>query len=280
MSVPKSAARALHGALAEVESQRQTAPYHRWQQVFGQAPESVAFARIHTELMSLLTEVLHDIRELPPEGQERYATYFGAWWAALVRPRQDWAADGRLLDKASLDMLASVADVIEMRASLRGQAREDAPEVLMRLVTGLLEQVQGESTLALHVQQQIVADLKHVLWLLENVELYGISHAITATEQLAGRISVAGQVTRNSRLRRWGAAMVAVIALLADVSQVWDSDTYREAVGAYAHNEDDAREISRIVVSCLPPKAIEGPPAERQPGDDPNAPIDAELVDD
>lgn len=217
---PRSSARALHNILFEVNKRTGSrSAYHAWQDVVRAEVGSSAFAQAHAEAAALLSEVVEDLWTLEMGPQKRYLQYLPAWWEALVRPRSDWAQmKTHIIKQVDLDMLGGLADLLETRASIDGPRNPQASEALTNAVTHILRMIQDGTDIPLPVRDQIVADLKHVLWLLARVETYGMDHAVAAVERVAGRVTAAATRTRSQRLKKASVALTAALAISATIT--------------------------------------------------------------
>lgn len=237
MARPASAARALHDVIADVNSRIGNADpsaYHAWPSVTGEAATSSGFAKYHAEVVGLFSEVVEAPSTLAPSRQVRYELYVPAWWAAIVRPNNDWAGSGqgqaKIIDQASLDLLAALADVVENRASISGTSNPQASEILAKAVGLLIVDAEGDTELSGPVREQILADLRHVAWLLANVDRFEVGHAVAAAEKVTGTVVVAATTTGSKRLKKVGLGRVAALTMAAGgLDQRGDHRHQREA---------------------------------------------------
>lgn len=283
MTPPLSAARALHDLMAKVAGRavkQEQSVYHAWQAVSGLKIASADFARFHTEAMTLLQTVTESVQSLPPHQQERYLSYLPQWWDAMARSRFDWAEKGRaFIEPAALDMLGGLSDLLEARAELRAPRGPQTRETLTRAVNYLLNDVEGKADLPASVRAQIVADLKHISWLLENVEWFGVDHAVDALEQATGRVIVEATKSPSSRpLKSIGIQLVAALAVIsagtASVAQI--ADNVRSTFGIEAADEtggDSVEEAVKRVYIVQDSRTLTAVPAPSG-----SEPVDAEIV--
>lgn len=288
MAPPASAARALHDIIETVEGR--IGPSHRnaykaWWSVANAEITSSEFAQFHAEVLHLFSEVAVGVRALTSKQQERYASYLPKWWDSLVRPLNTWAQDGlSITDETSLHVLAGLADLMEARAEATGPKNPQAPEVLHRAVLLLIAEVEQDLDLPATVRDQILADLRHVLWLLERVDTFGLDHAVAEAERVTGKIVVAASTTRSERLRKAAIGMVAALAMVAtaatSVETITTSVRHTFGISADAHKSATGGEdlVQNVVVeiydACVT-KELTATPAEHS--DDT---VDAEVIED
>lgn len=264
--IPLSAARALYEVLADLDASSAQSPFHAWKEISGVSPDDPLFARHHVALLTLLDRVSRDISALPSPSRDRYTPYFASWWAALVRPRADWATALPVIERANLDMLAALADLVETRDTLVSGGLVDGALEQLR---ALAEQVRAEAAdipdadLSASVRDQIVADMEHVLWLIDHSDTYGAVPAVQAMEMATGRIAAATTTNSSPRLRKWaaGAAIVLSGVTSVGVNVTTMAVGVPEIYDRVAHvSEEEIQEIRKMVEGCQPRKQIEAKP--------------------
>lgn len=289
MTVSTSPARALHDILNSVASllpdTDQTA-YHAWMRVSGFAIESVDFARFHAEVIELLSEVEEAVRGLPEIQRGPYVDYLTSWWEALVLPRTDWAAPRhQLLEPSHLHLLGALAGVLEARALVTGLPNPDAAGTLRRAIVFLLSEVESDLDLPVTVREQIVADLRHVLYLLDNAELFGVDHAVTATEKVLGKVLVRATTSGSGKLKQLAIGLVAALAITAGASSDLETivtnvkSTFgltAEASTTAEHENVVQSVVVKVYNECVPKQIAVGPAEPTSEGGD--EAVDAEIV--
>lgn len=272
MPAPASAAHALHDMIAAVQRgipQSEGTSYHAWQRVSGHNVGTSDFARYHAEVVELVREVAESLRTLDDVPQRRYEAYLPAWWAAVVLPRRDWVAAGELLEESSLDMLGSLGDVLESRALTVGLPNPHAPEMLAKAVSFLMAEVEKEVTLPPTVREQVLADLRHVVWLLDNVSAFGVDHAVAATEKAAGSVLRAASVSRSLSLKKIAVGLFTALTLVngatASVDETLTNVRHIFGVSADASptTTDDVHDVVVQIYEVCVPKALTEAPRPR-----------------
>lgn len=286
---PASPARALHDILDRVQSRTAEGElnWSAWGTVSHLSTGGAGFARYHAEAMELLSEVAEAVATLSPAAQDRYRKYLPAWWNALVRPRNDWQGTRGIIDASDLDHLASLADVLEAMAGPGLDSR--APEVLYTAVGLVIAQVEKDTGLPHTVREQILADLRHVQWLLENVGTFGVDHAVAAAEKVTGRIVRHATTTRSGRLRAAAVSLATALTLISGATGELDKivTDVRHMFGITAQADDAGEKdvIHEVVVevynACVPKQLTAAPTSvdaveEVSPGAD--EVVDAEVI--
>lgn len=288
MARPASPARALHDIINAVNSgigDPHSHAYYAWQDVAGHDIGTSAFVRFHAEVMELLSEVSEEMRTLSHSAEQRFSIYIDDWWSALVRPRQDWAADkSKIIEPAPLHMLAALADVFEARAPQGGAHSPQTPELLARAVTFLREEVANATDLPESVRDEILNDLDHVLWLLDEVDTFGVGHAVGAMEKATGRALSKAARTPSKSLKTVAVGLVAALALIrpatADLAEIVSNvkQTFgitAESSGASEHAEVVQSTVVRVYNECVPRQLTAGR-ADTPEGET----VEGEVVDD
>ena len=289
MAPPASAARALHDILARVENgigEPHKSGYHSWGAVAGATVGSNDFAAYHGEVVGLFSETLEGLSTLAPDAQTRYGAYLSEWWDALVRPRIDWATEGRtIIEDPALHMLGALADVMEARASVSPPTSPRATEILQKAISLLVHEVESDTELPFTVREQILADLRHVLWLLENVSTFGVDHAVAAVEKVTGKVLSVATVSRSERIRKVAIGLTAALAMAATVTTSVDTiaTNIKHTFGVEASQPRDGEDVVQNVVvkvyNVATPKELP-PGKEDVASQDDDGTVVAEVVED
>lgn len=219
MTLPASSARALYEIIREVNDRignPDNSAYHAWHSVAGGLEfGSSDFAQFHAEVVELCSEVAEMVRTLSPTQQERYRQYLPSWWDALVQPRVDWAQEQKkIISDPSLHMLAALADVEEVRASF-APSNPQTVDVLQKAVLFLVEEVRDATEIPQMLRDQIVSDLKHVLWLLNRADVFGVDHSVAAMERVTGKVIAATAKSPSKSLKKMAVGLTAALAMVA-----------------------------------------------------------------
>lgn len=288
MAPPASAARALHDIIDHVRSTTgaPSAPntLAAWQKVVGHKITTPTFVRFHAEVVELVSEVAEGLQLLDASRREKYERYLPAWWAAVVVPNRPWASDDRaIIEPAALDMLASLADLMEARVGPSAAYGDQASESLKRAVEHLIKQVKTSTDLSPQVRDQIIVDLRHVLWLLERVPTFGMDHAVVAAEKVAGKVAQSAARTSSRGLRGVAAGLTFALAYVvtpgANVTTIMTNvkDLFGAAETAHPTRDADDVVVNTVVqvynVVSPQPALPPGPPANQS-----DETVEAEVV--
>ncbi|GAA3061974.1 hypothetical protein GCM10017562_29010 [Streptomyces roseofulvus] len=226
--IPGTSAHGLHDILVQVWQSGAQNFRSGWAKALGVEWGSSEFARRHAEVAGLLAETIQQLHALPEAQQDRYSRYFPQWWTAVVQPDLSWADAGRparvLVTQETLDHLASAADLLQSvlggtRSAPVGSNLDGLKESCASWLD-LLAQTPDEE-LAPIVREEIAAQIRHLLWLIDNAELFGTARISREATSVIGSIAQAstgltGQdLQTGGRWRRGFVAFVAASALLA-----------------------------------------------------------------
>lgn len=188
MSIPETDAHALHEVLASVRDAGVSSIQGPWEHVLACDWSTPEFARRHGEVVNLLTSTIEQINELTEAQQIRFFRYVGHWWKAVVAPRQQWHAATPLtviITDDHLNFLANAADLIAARfegSSAAPRALESDLDHLRADLDEWVEYLSAVPELPQNLRIGLLQHLKHAIWILEGVELFGASRAITASQ--------------------------------------------------------------------------------------------------
>lgn len=282
MTPPASSARALHDILARVlEFTEGDSTLGAWQKTTGYGHTSADFARLHAATTALLNETVEGLTRLQPTRRERHLKYLPDWWSALVRSRFDWASKGQnvppLIERSDLDHLAAAADAIEDHAALTGTGNPHAAEYLERAVGYLQGLVVDATDIPTPVRDQILADLAHITWLIQNVDVFGVEHATRAFEATTAKVGAAAVRTPTAGLKKLWAACVTALVLVSTPLEAASSVVENVTSLFGVEQGDDIVQTTAVEVhqTCVQ-KAIEAPQTATEQDDD--GIEDAEIV--
>ncbi|ROQ68717.1 hypothetical protein EDD93_3194 [Streptomyces sp. 840.1] len=212
----------LHSILTQVRNSGQSQYSEGWAVALEAELGSIEFSKRHAEVVNLLSLTVQQLQALPERSRERFMRYVPAWWNAVIQPKVNWADNGRAATNVAsldiLDHLESAADIIS--TSLRGSG--DAPsgsgldgisrqcEEWIELILGLDEATIGEP-----LKGQLVSQLRHVIWLIEHVDLFGEARVSGETSRVIGSLVQASGVVAHrdpSSAGKWKSACVSLVA--------------------------------------------------------------------
>ncbi|MFI8517213.1 hypothetical protein ACIGEZ_05210 [Streptomyces sp. NPDC085481] len=228
MRIPGTSAHGLHEILVRVWESGAHNFRGGWADALGAEWGSSEFARRHAEVAGLLAETIRQVQALPDAQQNRYSRYFPQWWTAVVQPDVSWSDPGRparvLVTQETLDHLASAADLL--KGALQGTSSapsganlEGLRESCHSWLDILAEMPEGE--LPLSLQEEITAQIRHLLWLIDNAALFGAARIARESSSVVGALAQAstvltGQDAQTSgKWKRGFLAFVTASALFA-----------------------------------------------------------------
>ncbi|MGW6392035.1 hypothetical protein ACWFR1_16375 [Streptomyces sp. NPDC055103] len=226
--IPRTSAHGLHDILVQVWESGAQNFRSGWAEALGVEWGSSEFARRHAEVAGLLAETIQQVHALPETQQYRYSRYFPQWWTAVVQPDLNWADPGRparvLVTQETLDHLASAADLLQSALGGTCSAPVGSNLETLRDSCGswleLLAQT-PDGELAPSLREEIAAQIRHLLWLIDNAFLFGTARISREATSVIGSIAQAstaltGQDPQNGgRWRRGFVTFVAASALFA-----------------------------------------------------------------
>lgn len=206
MAIPTNDARALHNVL-EAVGIGEAAIQNRWVEVLDAQWGTVEFAQRHGEVAVLFNGALTQISSLPDTSRQRFERYAWNWWLALVAPPFPWQANtamNSVVDPASLDQLGSAADVIEarMHGSLAAPNETNLDD-LRGSCQEWIDALVADDELPQALRMNLLQDLRHVTWLIENAKLFGAARVAAAGQAAIGNIVAASDVVSGPKRGEW-----------------------------------------------------------------------------
>lgn len=228
MSVPTNDARALHDLLERLH-QSAPRPSAAWPEILGADWETLEFTRRHSEVVALYNGTLRQVASLPDKTRARAERYAWAWWIAVIAPNHTWGGNmqsSAVVDDWALDHLGTVADLIEARMSGSLVAPNktdlgDLRDVCQEWVDAVLE----EAGLADALKMNLLQDLRHIMWLIDNADIFGVARVAATAETVVGNVIVTGQALPEAQRGVWiarGKKLLAAIVYLGALYQGFD----------------------------------------------------------
>ncbi|MEV6883266.1 hypothetical protein [Streptomyces sp. NPDC051135] len=212
----------LHGILERVRNSEKKRLRDGWAIALETPYGNADFARMHSEVANLLSATCRDVDALGGRQSDRISQYFPAWWTAVVYPNGAWVADmgcHNLISEQALDVLAVTADLIAgtlagSSAAPRGGDLSDLRDKCEEWLT-LLEEIPSGS-ISDGTRDQLSVQVAHLIWLIDNVNLFGGARVAQQTEGLVGSLTqaVGGLPTASPIRGKLGAAVVALMSIL------------------------------------------------------------------
>lgn len=275
-----TAAHALHKILTDVRRTQNGSVLGGWTEVLGCKQADVEWGQRHGEVVRLHQRVLEQLLSLP-EGEATRETglrYAPAWYSAIVWPSH-WQSNQepavRIISDADLDMLGVTADFLALR--LAGTAAVPHRADLDRLRSEISEWIDliGETTdLAEAIKVEVAGQLRHVLWLIDNIETYGTASVVREAQTAVGKVSetVFTRMGQSPWKKKWVRHYGSLLVALGLLSQGLDAtnlvlDKAKDTLSVVA---EVAQEADDLLDTFRGPKAIESgqrPELEAGPSD-------------
>jgi hypothetical protein len=251
----QSSANALHDVLYDVMHARVQTLAQAWSKILDAQWGSFEFAQRHGEVVCLWSDTVSQINALEYERtRKRMLVYANSWWSALITPSMQWDSVSdvaRIISQSDLDQLANLSDLIS--AQLGGSATAPAGKDLAALraeceewmsLLGDSEEITDES-----FRRTLQAQVSHLLWLIDNANLFGVSRVVQHGDQLTGALirssrAQEGKIRNPEKFKRQIIKLVAALALVAGV--VRNSDTL---TGAAEHSVPAIEKVIHEITS-------------------------------
>lgn len=253
----RSAASALYSILETLTNTGAANMAQAWSHVLNAEFGSYEFACRHGEVTRLWSDALDEIESLPSESaRRRLLKYAISWWLAIINPKNPWESNLRppqIIDQANLDHLANAGELVSARlqggtlapafadiAGLRAQCEE-----WLTLLDDT-EEIGNES-----FRHALQSQMRHLIWLIDNVSQFGVSRVVENGDQLTGlllrtsgtpeaRVKNSKQFT--SRIMKFIAAVAIVAAVVRDSQTIIKAAEHSApAIERVVHKITDAR---------------------------------------
>jgi hypothetical protein len=216
---PTTAGHALHDLLERLRRSGEVTVLNGWVDVLDAPAESVAWAQRHAEVVGLYQAVLQQVLSLP-EGdpiRERALRYAPAWYRAVVWQKQ-WQHSGErpqgVIDDAALDQLGSIAEILSYR--IPGAAAQPSEEAVARLRQELedwLDLLAESTDVPQSAREEIAGQIRHVLWLLDNIDTFGIAPVVREARTVVGRVTEASAT--QGWAKKWNSRIGTLVVALS-----------------------------------------------------------------
>lgn len=234
----RSSASALHSILETLVSTEAPNMAVAWSRVLNEEFGSFEFCRKHGEVVRLWNDTLDEISALAPErAKSRFQSHTVFWWSAVINPKNQWEGNlqpSQLIAQTELDHLASVGDLVS--AQIQGNTRAPTAGDLAEL------REQCEEWLALlqdteeigndSFRQTLLAQVQHLIWLIDNVDQFGVSRVVENSDTLTGTLlrtvgTPQARVKNSEQFWNRIRKLIVVVGMIAGI--IHDSQTILEA---------------------------------------------------
>ena len=268
-----SAASSLHNVLERVMATGSGGVTKGWEAALGAEFGSVEFDKRFAECLALFRQVLDDLDALPVKARERFSTWVHPWWQAMIQPQHAWknVPANSILAGEHLHLLASLGDLTDAALHDALQPSEVHLDAIRTQCEAWIESLDAdEFGIQRSVAVQLKTQFQHIIWLLDNVDLFGADRVAAASEQALGRMALINHAIPENKRHAWRQKVAAFVgAIMFFTGAVQTSalaiDTASDAVvEAVTSVSDAARAIQAEVAgdSDQPQAPKELPPSQ------------------
>jgi hypothetical protein len=225
LSGPTSA-HALHSVLQAVKEANTSTLAQAWSKVLDAELRSLKFAERHGEVVGLWCETLSQIGSLPSERtRARLRSYAVSWWSALIVPDSSWSntntSPANVITDSDLDHLANTGDIISSQLTGTAIAPDTADLAALRSQCEEWVSILADRTEIAEdpIRLTLLGQMNHLLWLIDNVGLFGVSRVVERGDQAAGALartalSKPNVVSKLNDFKRRSGRLVMALAIL------------------------------------------------------------------
>jgi hypothetical protein len=266
--MPTTAGHALYDLLQQLRRSNQVTVLNAWSSLLGAEAGSAQWAQRHAEVVGLYQSVIQQIMSLPEEDptRKRALRYAPGWYRAVVW-QSNWQSNGErpraVVDDATLDHLGSIADIVAYR--IPGAAVRPSDNSVARLRGELddwLDLLGHSGEVPQATREEIGGQIRHVLWLLDNIETFGAAPVVREVRTVVGR------ATESAVTQGWASKLATRIGALVI------------ALGAFTSGMEattQALEAGRETLTVVSEIVRGEPGSDEQSGDRPGSSGGAEV---
>jgi len=223
LSGPTSA-HALHSVLQAVKEAGTSSLAQAWSKVLNAELRSLKFAERHGEIVGLWCETLNQIDSLPSERtRARLRSYAVSWWSALIVPDSSWSStsSANVITDSDLDHLVNTGDIISSQLTGTAIAPDNADLTTLRAQCEEWVSILADRTEIADepIRLALLGQMRHLLWLIDNVGTFGVSRVVERGDQVAGALarttlSRPSVVSRLNEFKRRTGSLVVALAVV------------------------------------------------------------------
>ncbi|MER7686891.1 hypothetical protein [Streptomyces sp. NPDC097610] len=217
-----TAAHHLYTILCQIRDSGENAYSAGWVHVLDAEWGSPEFARRHTEVVTLLQLTLRSLNALPERSRVRSERYVNGWWVAVMQPVANWSDINRpaqgVISQEDLDQLESTAELISgnLMGSDAAPRSGNLDEIAKQCKEWLdLLQSMSESEISGPVRDELISQIKHLIWLIEHVDLFGGARVAGEATSVIGSIAQISTTLANvepETASRWKKGFLTLLA--------------------------------------------------------------------
>ncbi len=222
--VQSTAAHHLHAILTRVRESGKGQYVQGWVSVLDAEMSSAEFCKRHAEVVNLLSLTIQQLHALPDRSRDRFMRYVPAWWNVVIQPKANWADNGRaaiqIADLDLLDHLESAADIIlsNLAGSEGAPAGTDLSEMSRQCQEWIEILEMDNGNIDNVIKSQLISQLRHVIWLVENVEIFGEARISGEASRAIGSLAQASAMVGEGDPERagvWKRAFMSLVSVCA-----------------------------------------------------------------
>ncbi|MFD3725291.1 hypothetical protein [Streptomyces sp. NPDC058671] len=222
-SSENTAAHHLHTLLSQVQGSGKNTLADGWSFALDAPWDSAEFTKRHAEVVHLMVTTIEQLNALPERARDRTLRYVNSWWHSLVQPQANWTDASRpastIIKQDMLDHLEATADLIAGNlvgsiAAPRGIDIEGMEQQCREWLDLLRGMEDGE--ISGPVRDGLISQIEHLIWLIENVELFGGARVASEASRVIGSLAEASATMENANpgtVNRWKKGWLALIAV-------------------------------------------------------------------
>ncbi len=226
---PTTAGHALHDLLERFRRSGEVTVLNGWVDVLEAPAGSVEWAQRHAEVVGLYQGVLQQVHSLPEADpiRDRALRYAPAWYSAVVW-QSHWQTSGerpsKVIDDATLDHLGSIAEILAYRIPGAAASPSEASVARLRQELGNWLDLLAESPdVPQSAREEIAGQIRHVLWLLDNIGTFGVAPAVREARTVVGRVTEAAAT--QGWAKKWTTRIGALVLALGLLTQGLEAAT-------------------------------------------------------
>lgn len=232
----KTSAIALYDILATIkDSPSPRTIMEAWERCLNASRYSEEFTKRHAEVTSLLLDLQNEIASLESERlRKRLGKYSGPWWTAIVHPQRNWEQSpaSELILSGDLDMLGAACDLLgsQIDESESVAGRSDLARLRAECDAWLALVADNDEIADGSFRQVLLAQINHLIWLIDNADTFGIARVIQQGDQVTGTLvrTVRQKTVRytprfRDRINGFIAALTLVANLIHSSQVIFDA---------------------------------------------------------
>jgi hypothetical protein len=212
---------ALHAVMVKFRDSGADTLLNAWNVALQSEDTALDLYRRHAVVVGLLRNVTDQVDILPSPARNRLWRYVPQWWEIVLAPTVQWHATTSVAahaDLNSLDHLGSAADILAHNLSGTSMALRsaDLADLLDKVSIWRTDLRDGQfEDIPKALRLSLIQGLEHIIWLINNSNVFGAARAVQAAEEMTGKLAVATAHLKTAEiLKAWRERLVALGAAL------------------------------------------------------------------